>query len=234
MHALHQLIEFFRWHQAGVVHAVCCICTNVDDADAVMRIQHRHGVVGPLSNPVQQGTAASKLQCMQHKGRQSKVIHPVDLLGNFHLALVIRVDFHQHFQAQFSATLGESFDEFKGLGHHEAVRTRLLDGITHRIQAHHGDATLREFLQNRFQIGLPCWRLDINVNLLWRERRPQQAPLAVGQCCHCKGHARAWSVHRQQILFGRAIRENSLHRQEQPVVFRCTALLRIVQELWRF
>ena len=56
------------------------------------------------------------------------------------------------------------------------LRPRLLDGVAHGVQADHADAVGREDAQDVLQIPDALGMLHVDVDLLGRERGPEDPP----------------------------------------------------------
>jgi hypothetical protein len=214
-----------------VAFTVGGVGADVDDADAVMRVEHGDGVGGALPGPGLQRLGSAEEQRMQHQRRQREVVHPVHPLRDLDLLAVVAVHLHQHLQPQAAGDAGEFINEGEGLGHHEAAVAWLLDGVAHRVAAHHRHAGLRQLPQDGQQVGLALRVVDVDVDLLGGEGGPQDAALAIGQGDEGERRARPRPVDGQQVFLGRTVREHRVHRQEQAVVGRCAALGGKVLEL---
>ena len=149
-----QRVQLGRRHQAGAAGAVGGVGADVDDADAVVRVQHRQRVGGAHRDPGPERVAAAGHQRVQGQWRQRKVIDPVHARGDLDLLAVVAVDLDQHLDAQRLGLGREAVDEGEGLGHHEAAVAGLLDRVAHRVQAHHADAGLGQRAQDAAQVGL--------------------------------------------------------------------------------
>lgn len=115
MDALHQAVDFVCLQQAGQ-GPVGLVDADVDDADAVVGVEHGDHVVGPDVEPLPQRSAVPCEQRVQDQRREREVIHPVDVPAHVDLAAVVGVQLGQHPDADLPGLLRKLGDERQGVG----------------------------------------------------------------------------------------------------------------------
>ena len=236
MNRLHQPVEFGGQQQPGTVLGVGIgrVGADVDDADAIMGVEHGDGVVRAAGQPARQRPGGLEDQGVQHQRRQREVVDPIDMAGDLDLLLVVGVQLDQHLQAQGVGPGRDLGNEVEGFGQHEATRPGALDGIAHGVQAHLADAVGGQRLENAFEVGPPLGMLDIDVELLRRERGPQDLCLAIGQAGRRQRQSGPRAVDRQQLALMGAGGKHHAQRQKQAGIGRGAAVGKVVQKLRRF
>ena len=153
---------------------------------------------------------------MQDERRKREVVDPVHPGGDLDLLPVVGVDFDQHLDAQRPGPSGKSTDERVGLRHHEAGPAGLLHRVPGRVEADDAHVGGGQRAQDPLQIRSPLRVMDVDVDLLRGEGRPEDAPLPGPQRGHREGKAGPRPVDLQEILLGRAFREHRIQGEEQP------------------
>ena len=212
--------------------AVELVGADVDDADAIVRVQHGDGVVRADLGPVRERVHTAGEQRMQQQRGQREVIDAVHLRGDLHLLLVVRVHLDEDLESALGALLAQTGDQSEGLGCHEAARAGLFCAITDGIEANVLDVRCAHPVEDRHQVRPAFGGVGVDVHLLRRERDPHQARLA-GEGVVGERQARARAVDPGELLFGRTVREDRAHRQEHRVILGLFAVLEHILELAR-
>ncbi len=113
------------------------------------------------------------------------------------------------------------------------LRPALLHGVADRVEPHHAHAVCRKDSQDVLEVADPFRMVHVDVDLLGRERRPEDALRAVGERHGREGQAGSWAIDREQVLLAGAVREYAVEGQEQAVVAAAFAVRGEVQELGR-
>jgi hypothetical protein len=108
--ALDQLVELGRRHQARAAARSAGVGADVDDADAVVRVEHGQRVGGRMPIQRLERLGRAEEQRVQHQRRQREVVHPVHRARS-RSAAVVGVHLHQHLDAQRAGARGELVDE---------------------------------------------------------------------------------------------------------------------------
>jgi hypothetical protein len=128
---------------------------------------------------------------------------------------------------------GELSHEGQRLGNHEAARPGLLDRVPDGIQADHPNPSTVKPRQHRIEVPFAFGMIHINIDLLVRERGPEQE---LGPTCGlvpCERQNLARTVEREQIRFAGSTGKYAGIRQEHPRVRRIVVSVVVVLELRR-
>ena len=151
MDFLDQAVDSLRRQQAGIA---LLIRADINDADAVVRVEDGDGVVRPDLHPFIERLSVGLKKGVQDQRRQREVVDPIDLASDLDLLLVVAMHLDENFHAERARLFRQLGDEGEGLGHHEAIGSRLLDGVTDGVEADGANAGRVKSLQNGAQVGL--------------------------------------------------------------------------------
>ena len=143
------------------------------------------------------------------------------------------MDFDEHLESARARPCGQVRDERQRLRDHEAAGARLLDGETCGVDANRADARRLEALEDRVEIPAAFGMMDVDVDLLGRERGPEQDAFAVRCLVLRERQAGTDRVEREQIGFAGAPRKDAREGQEQARIRRRLATRVEVDELRR-
>ena len=159
----------FAWPSAvGVV-------ADVDDADAVVGVEHRHAVVRPDPDPGFERFGVTGEDRVEHERWKREVVDQVDLGGDLDLGAVVAVDLDEHGHTAGVTLRPEPLDELEGLRDHERGRAPFLDRVPDRVESHQRDAGRVERVEDLDQVVPSGGVRHVDVDLVRRERGPQQA-----------------------------------------------------------
>ena len=117
---------------------------DVDDADAVVRIEHRQRIRRPDTQPFLQALRRAERERMQHERRQARSRTPRRPAARSRSASVVGVNLHEHFHAERDCARRASRSmNSKVSGIMKQRRAGLLDGVADGVEAHHADAGSR-------------------------------------------------------------------------------------------
>jgi hypothetical protein len=190
---------------------------DVDDADAVVGVEHRHAVPRPDGEPAQQRRGVPGVQRVEHQRRQSEVVHPVDAAGDLDLPFVVGVHLHEHLEAELAQLRRQLLDDGERLRRHERRRAGGLHGVADRVEPDRRDAVLGEQLDDLREVPAGAGVTQVEVHLSARERRPHQPRLAP-ESHPRERQARSRPVDRQQVGLGRTVGEDAAEGEEHARV----------------
>ena len=204
------------------------LARDVEYADAVVRIQHRHTIPRGYGKPSFERIGVGLVQGVQDQRRQRKIVYTPNLGRDRNLRLVMRVNLDQRLDTERSRTFREGRNKIERFRQHETVGAAALDGITCRIEADFTYAHLGKFLENRLEVGSAGGCFDVDVELFCAERRPEVVAGSVIEPNRRKRRAGPGAVDQPDLIryYVRrfAARENVAFAQEEvPVVRRATA-----------
>ena len=146
---------------------------------------------GRISQPSQQTRRVAPVQRVQHQRRQREIVDPVHARGNLDLLPVVPVDLDQDLDPPGVGFGADSGDEIERLGNHEAAGPGLLDRVSDRVEANGPDARRLEPVEHVNEVS-PAFRMvDVDIDLLAGERRPQQRRRSVPRLV--PGERQAWT-----------------------------------------
>src|ERR1051325_4646385 len=99
---------------------------------------------------------------MQDQRGKREVIHPIHLLRDLYLLLVVAVNLDQNFNPERVRLSRELGDELKRLWNHEATRAGLFNRIADRVETNQAYACVSKALQDRLQVRLSFRILNVN------------------------------------------------------------------------
>src|SRR4051812_1812647 len=233
MDSFHQRIDSARFQQTRAVCRVAGIGCDVDDPNTVMCIEHGDRIARTHRQPSSQGTSILLKQCVQYKWRQGEVVHAIHLTRNFNLIPIVAVDFDQDLHAESMSTRGQLRDVPECLRDHEASGAGALDRVPDSIQSDQPNACPLELLQNCSDVSHALFTFNIDVDLLRRERGPQQALFAILHPHYRERQTGTWPIDPEQLSFTRSPGKYAVERQEQLGELRRVAFLREILELRR-
>ena len=207
--------------------------TNIDHADAVVRVEHGDGVVRADVGPVRHGFNMASEQRVQKQRRQSEVVHAVDFGCDSDLLFVVGVHFDEDLQTALHAFLTQPRDELECLRSHKATGASFLSAVADGVETNVADVGRGHLIENRHQVFPTLVGIRVNVNLLRGEADPDQAGLA-GELVVGERQAWARAVNAGQILFGGAVREDGTHGQKHRVILGFLTFFKHILELLGF
>ena len=227
-----ELIDFLVGHKT-LEAAVELVGADVDDADAVVRVEHGDRIVRAHVNPVGDRFGFAGGQGVQQQAGDREIVDAIDLVGDGDLLLVVGMHFDQCFQAAGFGFRLDPADEVEGLGGHEAAGLGLLGAVADRVEADVADVAAGQLVENGQQVIPTFFGIGVDIDLLRGEGGPHEtglaAPRVVGE-----RQARARTVNAGEVLFGGAIGEDARHGEEHRVVGAVFAALHDVLELLGF
>src|SRR5690606_14037956 len=100
MNLLDERIELVVRDESGTAVTIMRIGADIEDADAVVRIEHGDGVRRTDFDPALQGSRRPIEHGMQHERRQREVVDPVYAARDLDLPLIVGVHLDQDFEAE--------------------------------------------------------------------------------------------------------------------------------------
>ena len=183
---------------------------------------------GLISSQLSQAPRVPGVERVQHERRQREVVDAVDMLGDFDLLAIVTMDLHQDFDSTCSRLFGQLPDKRKRFGNHEARGPRFLDGVAGGIQADRANACRLKLIQNLLQIAFARGIANVDIDLLRRECRPQQALGSILKPQPGKRQGWARPINLEQVRFPRTVRKHAVVRQEHSRIGgRVPVLLKI-------
>ena len=198
MYLFDKVMDGLGRKQAGIA---LLVGGDIDDADTVMRIEHGDGVSRPDLHPFAEWLGIGRIKGMQNQRRQREIVDPIDPAGDLDLLLVIAVHLDENFHVERTGLPCELIDESEGFGDHETAGAGFLDGVTDSVKSDGVDAGCMEAFENGAEIGLTLRMRHVDVNLLRRERGPDQLLYAIAQTCVGKRKSRPRPIDAEQVGF---------------------------------
>src|SRR6185369_14222394 len=99
------------------------------------------------------------------------------------------------------------------------------------IQANRVDASRLKLIQNLLQIASAHGIVNVNIDLLRRECRPQQALRSIFKLQPGKRQGWARPINLEQVRFSRAVRKHAVIRQEHSRIGGLVSTLLKISEL---
>ena len=109
--------------------------------------------------------------------------NPVHMPGDVDLVLVVRMNLDQYFDTQLVRLDRSPCNEVERLWDHETAGAGFLDRVARGIQANRPNSSGLKLTQDLFPGTRPCGRADVDIDLLRRERGPQET----SPCLHPAG-----------------------------------------------
>ena len=229
MNGVHEIVDILIRHEP-LERTVQLIGTDVDHADAIMRVKHGDGIVRTDVGPMRDRLNVTGIQRVQQQRRKREIVDAIDLRRNLNLLLVVGMHFDEDFQAALDTLLTQTGDELERLRSHEAACAGFLSAVADGVETNVADVGCGHLIENRHQVFPTLVGIRVNVDLLRGETDPNQAGLAC-ELVVGERQARTRTVDAGQILFGGAVREDGAHGQEHRVILGFLALFKHVLEL---
>ena len=229
MHRLDERIDLRRLEESRLV----ALGRDIDHTDAVVGVEHGDTVRRANVEPVSERLGVTGMERMQDEWRQGEVVDEVDPRGDLHLEPEVRVDLDQQVHAtlvRFRAQLG---DELEAGRKHEARGAALLDGVADGVETNELHAVLRQPIEHRHQIGPAGRVVDVDVDLLGREGRPDLGG-HTGNLVGRERWPRSRPIDRRKLFVGGAAGEDHVSGEEHAVELRSLAFLEPVLERFGF